>query len=317
MSAAAAPRVSVGIPTYNRVGGLRRAVESALDQAYPDLEVVISDNASTDGTRDYCEGLAARDPRVRYLRQAENRGLVPNFLEVLHRASGPYFCWLADDDQLGPGSLPHLVAYLESHPECALAVGRVLTLMPGGAVEEEPLHDLLQEEPQARTRAYYGQIGANAYIYGVARRDLLLRCPFEVRLGNDWNLMASLVFLGQVKTLEGASLVRHAHGASKDIWHLARVMGAPRMQHLLPLESLVAGVYGSIARRSPVFAPLGFFGRRRLALRCAATVAQIYLRPHWAAHLRGWFGLRRPLRDLLKGRPQEAPPGGGDPGERP
>ena len=67
------PLVSVGIPTFNRLIMLRRAVDSALSQDYPNLEVVISDNASTDGTQAWCEQLARRDSRVRYVRQPNTR----------------------------------------------------------------------------------------------------------------------------------------------------------------------------------------------------------------------------------------------------
>jgi len=270
----------VGIPTYNRVEGLRGAVESALSQDHPRVEVVISDNGSEDGTQAYAEALAARDPRVRYVRHAQNRGLVANFLAALEHATGPYFCWLADDDRLGPGTLGTCVGFLEAHPDHAVAVGRVLTVGPGGPEAEERLGDLSQESPAERTRAYYGQIGCNAYIYGVVRTDLLRRCPFEVTLGNDWNLVASLAFLGRVKSVVEASLLRKPHGASKDIRHLARVLGVPALQHRFPHLSLPFGTYRSIARRSPVYGALGPLGRRVLAARCAAVVYRIYVWPH-------------------------------------
>ena len=56
------PHVSVGIPVYNGENYLRDAVDSMLAQTYADFEIVILDNASTDGTRDICESYAAREP---------------------------------------------------------------------------------------------------------------------------------------------------------------------------------------------------------------------------------------------------------------
>ena len=82
------PLVSVGVPTYNREHRLRRAVESILAQDYPHVEVVISDNASADGTQAWCEELCRRDSRVRYVRQPRNAGLISNYAEVFRHSRG-------------------------------------------------------------------------------------------------------------------------------------------------------------------------------------------------------------------------------------
>lgn len=97
------PLVSVGIPTFNRPEGLRRTLCQILAQTHENLEVIISDNASTNpevervGTE-----FAAKDQRVRYIRQPANIGAMPNFKHVLLRATGDYFMWAADDDEWSP-----------------------------------------------------------------------------------------------------------------------------------------------------------------------------------------------------------------------
>src|SRR5229473_2324672 len=95
-----APLVTIGLPTYNRASELKRAVESVLAQDYSNLELVISDNASTDDTQLVCERFCAQDNRIRYIRQPTNRGAAANFHEVLQRAGGEFFMWLGDDDWL-------------------------------------------------------------------------------------------------------------------------------------------------------------------------------------------------------------------------
>lgn len=95
------PLVTIAISTYNRADGyLREALESALAQTWADLEVVVSDNASTDGTRAYLEGIA--DPRLRVVRQPENLGANGNFNACLEAARGEWFLLLHDDDRLDP-----------------------------------------------------------------------------------------------------------------------------------------------------------------------------------------------------------------------
>lgn len=89
-------RVTVAIPTYNRVALLARAVESVLVQSYDNVEVIISDNCSQDGTFAYLQKLT--DPRIRIYRQPNNCGMVNNWDFCLLQATGEYFIILSDDD---------------------------------------------------------------------------------------------------------------------------------------------------------------------------------------------------------------------------
>lgn len=101
-------KVSIGIPTWNRCGYLRMALESAMAQSYPELEIVVSDNASTDGTADFLAGL--KDSRIRVLRQPENIGGIPNLNQCLQHATGDLFLLLSDDDTLELDAITRLVA---------------------------------------------------------------------------------------------------------------------------------------------------------------------------------------------------------------
>lgn len=91
------PLVTIGIPTYNRAGAtLSVALQSALDQTYRNIEIVVSDNASTDGTEALVRAYA--DPRIRYIRHPENIGANNNFNFCVGEARGAYFLLLHDDD---------------------------------------------------------------------------------------------------------------------------------------------------------------------------------------------------------------------------
>ena len=69
-----APLVTIGVPVRNGEDFLAEALDSALAQEYPNLEILISDNASVDATPDICRRYAEADPRVRWWRNAENAG---------------------------------------------------------------------------------------------------------------------------------------------------------------------------------------------------------------------------------------------------
>ncbi|MEQ8857289.1 MAG: glycosyltransferase family 2 protein [Pseudomonadales bacterium] len=103
------PLVTIGIPTYNRAHGtLALALRSALHQTYPRIEVVVSDNCSTDDTPQLMAGID--DPRFRYVRHQQNLGANGNFNACLDAARGDYFLLLHDDDLIDPDFVETCVA---------------------------------------------------------------------------------------------------------------------------------------------------------------------------------------------------------------
>jgi abequosyltransferase len=106
-----APRLAICIPTYNRAPLLRELLDAIRAQS-ADVEIVVSDNASTDGTADMMAELAARDPRIVSVRQPVNRGPDANYLEVVRHARAE-FCWLmGSDDHPAPGGVAEVLAAL-------------------------------------------------------------------------------------------------------------------------------------------------------------------------------------------------------------
>src|SRR5947199_10799653 len=96
----AEPLVTVGIPTYNRPAGLRRALDCITGQTYRNLEILVSDNCSPgEETAAIVREYQSRDPRISYFRQPTNLGMDGNFKFLLAQAAGPYFFWAADDDE--------------------------------------------------------------------------------------------------------------------------------------------------------------------------------------------------------------------------
>ncbi len=95
------PLVTIGIPTYNRAGGfLRDALTSALNQTYSNIEIIVSDNCSSDGTPELV--MSMKDPRLTYHRHDVNIGAPNNFNFCLDQARGEYFLLLHDDDLIDP-----------------------------------------------------------------------------------------------------------------------------------------------------------------------------------------------------------------------
>ena len=118
---AAVPRSSIGLPVYNGERHIGEALEALLGQTYEDFELIVSDNASTDGTSDICLRYARQDSRVRYIRQEHNIGLVPNHRFVLQHARGELFKSAAHDDLYARDLLQRCVQALDDDPRAVLA----------------------------------------------------------------------------------------------------------------------------------------------------------------------------------------------------
>ena len=108
--------LSIFVPTYNRQHMLPKCLES-LRATTVDCEILVYDDASTDGTQQLMERLAKEDPRLRYFRQDVNRGAAANFKYFLEEARGEFLGDMADDDWALPGCYEKKVAILEAHPE--------------------------------------------------------------------------------------------------------------------------------------------------------------------------------------------------------
>ena len=97
------PVVTTILPTFRRPRLLGRAIESVIGQTFPEFQLNVYDNASSDDTEHIVADYAARDPRVKYHRHASNIGLAKNLAFGLDRVTTPYFSVLSDDDWLLPG----------------------------------------------------------------------------------------------------------------------------------------------------------------------------------------------------------------------
>ena len=92
------PKVTIGMPVYNGEKYLRQSLGALVSQSFIDFELIISDNASTDKSRDICMEYCEQDDRIKYFRHPTNIGPWPNFQYVLDKAQGDYFMWTAADD---------------------------------------------------------------------------------------------------------------------------------------------------------------------------------------------------------------------------
>lgn len=116
------PLVSIGLIAYNRESTLPDAIRSLLAQSYKNIELIISDDASSDDTSRISREFARKDKRVKFYRQKVNIGLPHNSNFVLSKAKGLYFMWASDDDMWEKDFIKTLLILLQKHEAAGLAM---------------------------------------------------------------------------------------------------------------------------------------------------------------------------------------------------
>ena len=146
------PQVSIGLPVYNGENYLAEALDACLAQTFTDFELIISDNASTDGTAAIISAYAARDARIRAFRQPKNIGGGPNQNFVLAQARGEYYKLVAHDDLYAPTLLEQCVAVLDVRPEVVLCHGDMAFIDPEGKELCRYVYEMCTDSPSAPSR---------------------------------------------------------------------------------------------------------------------------------------------------------------------
>lgn len=292
--AKACPSVSIGLPVYDGERYVAEAIESLLAQSFTDFELIVCDNASTDGTESICRAFAARDPRIRYVRNNRNIGALPNFNLAFDLARGRYFAWAAHDDYRAPTYLAECVAVLERDPSVVLCHSRTQVVDehgkpvavwhngwgdPGnGALPRDELYDPPRrlDSPEVAVRLHDVLVPTRWCFegFGLMRADVLRRTPKLLSFyGSDKVLLAAMALRGRFHEVPAELFFRRYHaGQSSAKSHRERAAWSDtRTRPVVPPQVRCLGWY----LRLVAGAELGM-GQR---LRCLAVVGR------WVVHL--------------------------------
>jgi glycosyltransferase involved in cell wall biosynthesis len=287
----AAPLVSVGMPAYNSARTIAASIDCVLAQDLADLELVISDNGSTDDTWAIVQAYAARDPRVVPLRQASNIGANGNYTAVFRAARGRFFKWASSNDWCAPDFLSRCVQALQANPDAVLVAPRTRLFQHQIADGRDYPDDFAFDaaDPVQRFRDVTVKLRLNNVLNGVIRSDVLARTRLiEHYRGADVVLVAHLALLGRILLLDA-----HLFGRRMDEATATAMMTAEAIErHHYPAKSW----------RS-------LFPSMRHAAGCVRAIHATDL-PHadrwramaWVARLLRWRGpaLREDLIDAIR-----------------
>lgn len=173
----AAPLISVGIPVRNGSPHIETALQSVLAQSYKNLDIIISDNASTDDTADIVRRCCGTDARVRYIHQQHPLTAYDNLQFVLREAKGEYFFWAAHDDTRSLDFAERLLKALQDRPDAVLAFGDLFITGDNGGIGALRSYEFSTTDRPKLLRLIKASSMQCFHIYGLWRTDILRRIP--------------------------------------------------------------------------------------------------------------------------------------------
>jgi len=205
--------VSIGLPVYNGEPFLSETIESLVSQSFSDIEIVICDNASTDGTEAICRSFMSRDSRIRYHRNSCNLGPAVNFNLSFNLSSGNYFKWAAHDDICAPDFLARCVEVLDRDMGAVLVYPKAMIIDAMG--RELELYDfkLPTDSPNPVERFEALLRGHKCFeVFGLIRRDALVKTRLiGAHAHGDGILLSRLALIGRFEEIPEYLLFSRCH----------------------------------------------------------------------------------------------------------
>jgi glycosyltransferase involved in cell wall biosynthesis len=210
------PLVSIGMPIYNGEKYVRRALDSLLSQDYKNIELIVSDNASTDATLQICRQYAQTDHRIRVHAQSHNVGIQKNFQIVLKLSGGEYFMWAAVDDLWQPNFVSVLVDELNRAPECGVAMCAVNRTWEDGTLLDT-VRFTGRRSPNCKSYLAMAlglstALKYNLFIYGVFRTRLIKSAlPVPIMESGDRWFLSQFALAARFRYIDSVLHVRTFH----------------------------------------------------------------------------------------------------------
>jgi glycosyltransferase involved in cell wall biosynthesis len=253
------PRVSIGMPVYNREKYVAASIEAHLNQTYGDFELILTDNCSTDRSEEICREYAAKDSRIQYYRNPRNLGAAGNYRRCFELSTGEFFRWTPSDDLVSLNLLERAVDILDHDPSVFVAYPRTKLIDAEGNVTgdfDEHLH-LMDEQPSKRWIGVQQNIRLGNLHYGLNRADQFRKTGLMRNYnGGDFPLIAEMSLYGKFFEIPDAFFYRRMHEeASSAMKNSADVMAFydPQKRSKLFLYNWVhLGANLNSVRRAPI-----------------------------------------------------------------
>lgn len=255
MSSSEFPKVSIGIPVFNGEKFIANRLECILQQSFKDFEIIISDNASTDLTKEICKKYEKKDSRIKLYQQTENFGMFHNYNFVLNHATGKYFVIANVDDFWDKQFLEKNIDVLESNSEVIVSVCKIKR--HGPIVDEfknnvdDKIFNRFYKWFRRQFRLFKIESVKGTFEekvsfclhnfnfwaeFGIFRRKELQQCMLKKPFyGWDWAIVINSLYYGEIHVIENELMSFHTGGtSSKGLIGFFRSQKIPLYNLILP-----------------------------------------------------------------------------------
>ena len=204
------PLVTIGIPVYNESNYLAETIESALNQTYANVRIIISDNKSTDESLEIAKSYSSNNQRINLIEQKENIGALENFKYVLKKANSKYFIWLGGHDILNQDYITKAVEVLENNKNIVMVypISRLMS-KNGFLLEIEGSNiDSMDLSFEERLCKVANNLYSGIAIHGVFRTEIAKILPFKKTIGTDLLMIFATSTFGNIKELNYEGIYR-------------------------------------------------------------------------------------------------------------
>ena len=289
--------ITIGLLTYNRASVLPRAIESAINQTYKNLEIIISDDNSSDNTSSVILPYLD-DSRVRYIRRP-SIGMTQNFIQTLNDARGEYFMWLCDDDFLSNNYVERNYIFLSQNSDFSLSCGKTIFFNEKGFLDRQEYIDLKFNSSIKRIIKYFHEVNSNIILYGLMRREQILELSYPNVFGADILWSCQIAFMGKVFIDNETLFYYSTQGISYDTDTLSKYYKRKELKRN-PYNDLLNAVGKLIICRSKVFKKITFFKRIFLTLKVLIVIRKRFLMSKFEARIRGFLKVRTRFESIFK-----------------
>ena len=205
--------LTISIPSYNGASTLEETLDSVTSQLEYGVDILISDNASTDVTADIVRKYQATYPQIRYRRNDKNLGMGPNFNLAVQHAQGEYVWLFSDDDTMVPGAIRTVLSVINSHRQLAAIYVNWSTMDSPGAPPNKPAIALESDKLCEDHNTFISTVRLNAVLLSslVVKADLWRNSNSESYTGSVWAQYATMLemIVGEPSYCIAAPLVRY------------------------------------------------------------------------------------------------------------
>lgn len=224
------PDMTILIPTYNRVMLLEKSLNSILNQSYSNIEIIIGDNHSNDGTEELCRKYAKEDKRIKYFRHSKNIGTFKNGLFLVNQSTSDYTSIICDDDWVSNNYAEEIIKLFKANEDSLIVAPTTWLYNEDYSIYKKcDTINFIQDFPHERM-SHYIKYGVNNLVANVCYKTPLLIKSFKnvkKRFCEDQLIILKMLYLG--KCLSSQDVIYHKlnNGCTKDLEALKRNWNLP------------------------------------------------------------------------------------------